>query len=65
MANACHNCGHIIGDRCNICGREYMCGSVSEPCVKCGELVMATKYENETEKKTQKWWLEIGSSYNA
>lgn len=63
MAKACSNCGHIIGDRCNICGKEYMCGVVSEECKQCCEMVLAAKYENETEKKTQKWWLEIGSSY--
>jgi hypothetical protein len=47
----CSKCGHIQGERCQTCGREFACGSMSEPCDRegCAELVVARRYAADCE----------------
>ncbi len=36
LGGRCRRCGHLEWEFCTACGREFLCGSLSEPCPEAG-----------------------------
>lgn len=53
--HVCSTCGDDAGRRCGTCGREFLCGAVSELCDRpqCGKRVLARRYE--TDERREEW----------